>query len=75
MTVGDLKKIGIIHVGSKREPNTFFIPYAGEVNLYPPYSWEVIYQSVYDAGRRDGEEVGAMKKTAEIKRVLNISDE
>lgn len=46
MTKEDLQKMGIIHLESKLYPNKFFVPQVGEVNLYEPYRWEDIFQTI-----------------------------
>lgn len=72
ITKKDLEKMGVIHMNSKIHPNKFFIPQAGEVNLYEPYRFEDVLQKVYDKGFQNGINHGANAKINEIKMVLNI---
>jgi hypothetical protein len=72
MTKDDLEKMGVVYVGSKFNPNRFFIPHVGEVTLYEPYRYEDVLQKVYDSGYENGVRDGMFRKICEIKSVLGI---
>lgn len=74
LTKEDLEKMGIIHLGMKIYPNRFFVPQVGEVDLYPPYRWEDIFDKVYDRGYAAGVREGERRKSREIKKALGIDD-
>ena len=72
MTTTQLEKIGIISLYTKGHPHLFFVPQIGEVNLYPPYRMEDIFEKIYEEGVEHGVERGKNQKISEIKKVLNI---
>lgn len=74
MTIEDLENLGVIKHQSKLYPNRFFVPYAGEVNLYPPYKIDDVFNEIYKWGHELGAKEGEKRKIAEIKQVLNIDE-
>ncbi len=74
ITIEDLEKIGIIRRSPKVYPDRFFIPGVNEVYLLltKDFTWKDIYEGIYNQGFRDGEKVGEKKKSASIKKLLDI---
>lgn len=73
MTIQELEKLDIVHVGSRMYPHKFFFPYVGEDILPFPYSIQDVYEIIYNKGFHEGKEYGKQLKIDEIKRTLGIN--
>ena len=70
----ELEKLGVIYLEQRAYPNLFFVPQAGEVNLYPPYTIYQVYERIWEAGVEAGERRGSEERARQIRSALGISE-
>jgi hypothetical protein len=73
-----LEKLGIHFVGNRAYPNRYIVDGLledNEVEIPNYYEIKDIFQLVYEIGLEKGIKLGQIKKTNQIKDILNISYE
>ncbi len=68
-----LAKIDIDTIGGNLHPNTFFVPYIGDVVISKLSDFSTILHRIYNKGYEEGVRHGKNIKINEIKDVLNLT--